>query len=217
MSDAEIEVILNKYMPMVQGMVANQMSSHKADQKDLIQDVKKAIVENLRNNKYKGQGQLGAYIGKIARHKIYDFRKYKNVREGTISLDGTNPALKHEIELKASEERPDHAFEQKELADLLKELMQKLKAKHRDVLVLHYYRHLEIKEIAEKLGIPDKKVRNRLSYARELLHKRLKNDDRILEFLDLILLFFFNASGIGATGIASVILFEGSNMQNVLK
>jgi RNA polymerase sigma-70 factor (ECF subfamily) len=75
-------------------------------------------------------------------------------------------------ELSSSEEQV-HAADIENAGAELQRALQRLSASHREVLVLRYYEHLKIHEIARNLGVSKGTVKSRLHYAIREMHELL--------------------------------------------
>ncbi len=64
---------------------------------------------------------------------------------------------------------PDEAFERKAHAQLIRRAVENLPGKHRQAVLLHYFEHLSVNEIAEILGVSRSVVKTRLHRARRSL------------------------------------------------
>lgn len=59
----------------------------------------------------------------------------------------------------------------------LLQVVQKLRKKYRDVILLHYFQELTVKEVSQVLVIPEGTVKTYLYRGRKQLKKILKGDD----------------------------------------
>ena len=70
---------------------------------------------------------------------------------------------------------PDRVAAQHELNEVLAEALDTLTPLYREIIELYHYRHLNYREIAEHLQIPDGTVMNRLFRARRKLQAALES------------------------------------------
>ena len=66
---------------------------------------------------------------------------------------------------------PFEYSENKERAELIVNAIKRLKPKYRKVFYLYYYKELSREDIAHKLGISPRRVRELLNYSQKLLKK----------------------------------------------
>ena len=69
---------------------------------------------------------------------------------------------------------PEHNFEQKEQARLLREALAELPDQFREPIFLKYMEGLSYKEIAERLDLPVSTIETRLYRGRQMLQKLLQ-------------------------------------------
>ena len=105
----------------------------------------------------------------IATHQAIDLQR-KNKRHQLQSLDqqyategNSRSALVHQIESTAAS--PEHKIEQEEMQQSVRKSVSDLPLSLREPLDLVYYRGLKIREVAEKLGLPQGTVKSRLRRA----------------------------------------------------
>jgi len=67
------------------------------------------------------------------------------------------------------EQTPDRSADADAIAALVADQLLKLSVKHREVIVLHYYEHASVEEMARILQVGKGTVKSRLHYARERL------------------------------------------------
>ena len=136
------------------------------DWKDVVNDVILAVLVNLKEGKFDpGRGvPLGSYIYGIVNNKIRDYFKLMKKQRQYQALDqSANFGVAEEFEL-----------EKKDLQIFMKKMLKELKHKYQQVLFLKYYKEMSIAEISEEIGLPPRRVSERLNYAVKLLQKEVK-------------------------------------------
>lgn len=96
---------------------------------------------------------------------------------GRISLDDTPPQAaaagdKHDVE---------DELHQKEVKIQVARAVDSLSSKYREVIILHYFRNLSYKEIADFLEIPARTVDSRMRKAKQLLSRKLASLHEVVE------------------------------------
>lgn len=76
---------------------------------------------------------------------------------------------------------PDEAFERQAHVELIRQAVEKLPAKRRESVLLYYFEHLSVKEIAGLLGVSRSVVKTRLHRARRTLRPVLSEETRPLK------------------------------------
>jgi RNA polymerase sigma-70 factor (ECF subfamily) len=133
---------------------ATLLCGNEATAQDLVQD---AFVEALRSvHRFRGQASLYTWLHSI----LINLTRHHHRDNARIVYD--NELATQEIS--TSEEGPSASDIEKASAELKRALRQ-LSDSHREVLVLRYYEHLKIHEMARQLGVSKGTVKSRLHYA----------------------------------------------------
>jgi RNA polymerase sigma-70 factor (ECF subfamily) len=159
--------IFMKYFPKTKYFIAHIIKSEMIAE-ELSQDIFLRVWEN-RENVFNIRS-FNAFIYKTSRNSALNYLKHKFVEESYIAnypqLTSTNP----EEELDA-----------KELEFLIQLAVDRMPEQRRKIYIMSHVENLEKEEIAEKLGLTKKTVKNQLSLA--------MNDIR--KIISLASLFFF--------------------------
>jgi len=146
---------------------------------DLEQEVMQAAHEAAQQQRFEARqgARFETFVLQIARHKAADYlRLRRRRREAVAPLD-------------LIEEPPvdvESDIAQADLLEKVKLAVDQLNERHAEILRLHFYQDLKIKEIAQQLGVSEQEVSNLKSYAlrkvREILEKqkffRVQNGSR---------------------------------------
>lgn len=132
---------------------------------DLVQDT---FVEALRSaHRFRGQSSLYTWLHSIllnlARHHWRDNQR--------LVIDG-ELATRNEL----ISEEPASAGDSEYASTQLARAMRRLSGPHREVLVLRYYEHMKIQDIAHRLGVSEGTVKSRLHYAIGEMQKLLPTE-----------------------------------------
>ena len=138
------------------------LCGNEADAQDLVQDT---FVEAIRSaHRFRGRSTVYTWLHAILLNLT---RHYYRRRKRIIYAEETKNG-----EMAAEAEEPARA--DLEVANAaLSAALRRLSTPHREVLVLRYYEHLKIHEIAALLEISKGTVKSRLHYAIEELQKLL--------------------------------------------
>ncbi|MCI0690488.1 sigma-70 family RNA polymerase sigma factor [candidate division KSB1 bacterium] len=152
--------------------------------KDLAGEIYVAILEGLRKQSFQPEKweTLEAYIWGVVNNKIRDWFK-KEKRENKI-FDGDPPSE----EIAAASE--EFWLENEELEKLLKTCLQALEFKYKEALELRYFKELSVPEISAQLGIPPRRVSERIHYALKLLRQAYQKKAKGASISALIFLLF---------------------------
>lgn len=136
---------------------------------DLEQEVMQAAHEAAQQQRFEARqgARFETFVLQIARHKAADYlRLRRRRREAVAQLD-----LIQETPVDIESE-----IAQADLAARVKQAVGRLGKRHAEILRLHFYQDLKIKEIARQLGVSEQEVSNLKSYAlrkvREILERQ---------------------------------------------
>ncbi|RIW30417.1 sigma-70 family RNA polymerase sigma factor [Bacillus salacetis] len=129
---------------------------------DLVQEV---FIKCYRNfNQFNGDSNLKTWVFRIAINQCKDYRKSAYAKYVLLSSKIS------ELALGKNKSPEEIVFGSYENTDLTEKIM-KLPEKYREVLFLHYFHHLKIREMAISLGLKDNTIKSRMKKAKELLKK----------------------------------------------
>ena len=153
---------LEQYVERVYGYAVNHTYSGE-EAEELAQEILYTAVRELP--KLKDEEKLEPWLWGVASNVAKSFRRFMGKQRAMYSYD-TLESLTYEEEF---------SEEQEEVYDALRTKIAMLSALYRDVIVLYYYDDLSVKEISERLNIPEGTVTWRLSEARKKLKKECDN------------------------------------------
>lgn len=141
---------------------------------DLFQEVMIKVVNMIRGGSYNEEGKFLPWVIRIARNLSIDhFRKVQRTpvqRENEI-YDVFAGALKK------SDENVEQRIIRQENARYIRDLIQELPEKQREVLVMRHYSDLSFKEIAELTNVSINTALGRMRYALINLRKMMGHED----------------------------------------
>lgn len=141
------------------------------DQQDIISEINQAILLSLRKGGFDPgrEKPLEAYIAGIAGNIVGQY--FRKLKREKINID---------IDLQHHIENPGNILTDlidEERVKKLKDYLQRLNQKYKEVLVLRVYENKSIEEIAKQLNIDRRRVSERINYAFKLLLKECKKDN----------------------------------------
>lgn len=152
--------IYEQYRLKVLSYIRGKVNSYQ-DAEDLCEDVFVKVFNKL-DTYNQSKSALSTWIYNISKNTVIDYyRVHKNEYE-----------LLDNYDYLTSEEESDVSQED---LDYLKNALEKLPEELRDVIVLHYYNDLSLKEVAEKMNMSYGIVKLRHKKALSLLQDDLKN------------------------------------------
>jgi RNA polymerase sigma-70 factor (ECF subfamily) len=166
------DALILKYGDKLYGLVYN-MTNHKEDTHDLLQDIFAKAYQSLR--KFKGNSTFYTWIYQIAVNQTLNFLK-KRKRRSTLSLSEPDSAVQQDPALidVTHEANPEQKSRLMELQKKLNEAMMKLSESHRMVVTMYDIQGMPHADIAKVLGVSEGTVRSRLHYAHLLLQSALQ-------------------------------------------
>jgi RNA polymerase sigma-70 factor (ECF subfamily) len=184
-SDAAAEnELFQKYKGPIFWKICRQVKTDSENIKDLAGEIYLAILEGLRKQSFQPEKweNLEAYIWGVTNNKIRDWFK-KEKRENKIFSDDPPPE-----EIAAASE--EYLLESEELGTLLRTCLKTLEPQYKEALELRYFNELSVQEISAQLGMPPRRVSERIHYALKLLRKAFQKMGENLSILALLALLF---------------------------
>lgn len=158
-NDDAIEEFVRKYYPVILKYCRYHLAD-KQNAEDLTQETFERFFASL--GRYQHKGKLGNYLYVIAGNLCKDSYRH---REEILSEEPPDPEenIMAKVEVKLT----------------LEQAVQRLPEELREIIILHYFQDLKLKEIAEilKIGLP--LVKYRISKAKDILREDLREEDDI--------------------------------------
>ncbi|MFL5751999.1 MAG: RNA polymerase sigma factor [Bacteroidia bacterium] len=168
--------LMDRYRDSVYFMLL-KMVNNKDDADDLtIEAFGKAFK---RLHQYTPSFAFSTWLFKIASNNAIDFiRRKKN--ENLFSLDRTfenDEGGEMGIHVKAEGADPEQHLVRKQKVEMMRDVVEKLKPKYRQLIEMRYFEELSYEEISSKLELPIGTVKAQLFRARDFLYNILKNSE----------------------------------------
>lgn len=165
--------LMERYRDSVYFMLL-KMINNKDDADDLtIEAFGKAFH---RLHQYTPSFAFSTWLFKIASNNCIDFIRKKKMN--TFSLDKpfeNDEGGEMSIDVKADVLDPEEKVMKKEKIKLMRDVVEKLKPRYRNLIELRYFDELSYEEISDKLELPIGTVKAQLFRAREFLYNFLKD------------------------------------------
>lgn len=168
--------LISKYQDRVYNSIL-KICQNRDDAAELTQDAFVKVLENI--NSFRGQSSFYTWLFRVAVNLTLNYCK-RRFKLSPISLDAENDRFEKDRQkltaLLASPDAVDPAViaQQKELSQIVVNLIGQLRQEYRVVLVLRDIEQMSYAEIAEVLGIENGTVKSRLSRARAMLRELLE-------------------------------------------
>ena len=167
------DALILKYGDKLYGLVHN-MTSHKEDTHDLLQEIFAKAYQSLGN--FRGNSNFYTWIYQIAVNLTLNFLKKKK-RRSSLSLNELDSTGQQDPGLidTTHEANPERQSNLNELQIKLNEAMMKLSETHRMVVTMFDIQGMSHAEIAKVLKASEGTIRSRLHYAHLQLQSALQD------------------------------------------
>jgi len=169
--------LLDRYKDAIYYMLL-KMVNNKNDAEDLTIEAFGKAFKNIEQ--YTPNYAFSTWLFKIATNNCIDFIRKR--KANIVSIDQTDEG--NEITpppLQSSTLDPEEDMIKNQKVDLMRNVVNKLKPRYRNLIKLRYFKEYSYEEIAQELDLPLGTVKAQLFRARELLFNILKNKDQHLK------------------------------------
>jgi RNA polymerase sigma-70 factor (ECF subfamily) len=175
---AAFDEMVSRYWDRIYAMV-HQLLRNQQDAEEVTQDAFIRAHRGLVN--FRGESAFSTWLYQIATNLARNRYWYwwRRKRDKTLSFDqpvSENSEVPLSEVFAAETESPDDITVTQELVDRIAVGMQKLGAKHREILILRNVKNLSYEEIATVLKISVGTVKSRIARARESLRAKMGDD-----------------------------------------
>lgn len=170
--------MVTRYWDRIYSMV-NQLLRNSQDAEEVTQDAFIRAHRGLVN--FRGDSAFSTWLYQIATNLARNRYWYwwRRKRDQSVSIDAPlgadNSATLADL-IPAEVETPDDVTVTQEFVTRIGQGMEKLSAKHREILILRNVKNLSYEDIAAILGISVGTVKSRIARARESLRAKLGED-----------------------------------------
>lgn len=154
--------LLNRYKNLVYSVVL-RMVNDPEEANDLAQEIFIKLYKNL--DKYQPEYKFSTWLIRISTNHVIDYRRKK--KQETISMDDVSYEL-------PDTHTPEKEYIQKEESKKLSEAINALPDLYKIPIVLYHQQGLRYQEIADMIGEPLSKVKNRIFRGRKMLKESLE-------------------------------------------
>ena len=178
--DAEaFETLLTRYQESVRGHLLRMVRDSNTAE-DLTQEVFVRVW--TRGDQWNGHGPFRVWLLRIATNTALNYiRTVRRRRECPLEIPADSAEEDQESPLPdwmidRANAGPERALEQGERRRLLQHLVEELPREKREVFRMVFDAEMEIRDVAETLGVPPGTVRSRLHYIRKRLAREWDED-----------------------------------------
>jgi RNA polymerase sigma-70 factor (ECF subfamily) len=159
------EVFARKVLNFIYRMVNSPEEAE-----DLTQETFVAIYQKLGT--LKDDSRFEPWLFRIARNFVY--QRYRTRSTSNVSIDALDEDGQAVTELVDTRKKPDEAFQNIELEEVVSGAIAELPEKYREVFILSALQHLSYQQIAEVVGRSLPSVKTDIHRARLEVRKRVK-------------------------------------------
>lgn len=149
------ERLMSKYWPDIFRYTFRHAKNHE-DAEDITQEVFAKVYRALPN--WEPRASFKTWLYTIARHLCTDHYRGRS-RRPTQSLDDLQEDSYEEPMAEDLESDPARLLAEMEIHEVIARALDQLAPQQREVFILYHYQHLQIKEVAEILGIAEGTVK----------------------------------------------------------
>lgn len=145
-----------------------KMTGQPSDAEDLTMEAFNKAFSKL--DQYTPDFAFSTWLYRIAKNNCIDYlRRYKKENDNVLNQqDAGIGMVAHELANQLPS--PEQLMINRQETSLLREIVDTLHPKYKDIVIDHYFNELSCEEIATKLNLPEGTVKVRLFRARELLY-----------------------------------------------
>ncbi len=145
-----------------------KMTSQPGDAEDLTMEAFNKAFSKL--DQYTPDFAFSTWLYRIAKNNCIDYlRRNKKDNDTMVNQQEAGVGITaHELANQLPS--PEQLMIMQQETQLLREIVDTLHPKYKDIIKLHYFKELSCEEIAQKLDLPEGTVKVRLFRARELLY-----------------------------------------------
>lgn len=175
--------LMSRYRDSIYFMLL-KMVNNKSDAEDLTIEAFGKAFKNIKQ--YSPNFAFSTWLFKIASNNGIDFLRKK--RGIIVSLDDTDNEKEDSKPRTVIDEGLDPAetMIKAQIVDLVRNVVQKLKPRYRQLVEMRYFQELSYDEISQELGLPLGTVKAQLFRSRELLFNILKNTETAADHKHLL-------------------------------
>lgn len=159
-----LDYLMDQYGQNIARLVFSYVKNMAASE-ELTQEIFIKAYEKL--DSFKGRSSIKTWLWQIAINHCKDYLKSWHVRKVIL----TEKFFHH---LHTETDNVENAVLQYATEEIVSRAVLELPLKYREVVFLHYYEELTIREIGEMTGINQNTIKTRLKKAKEMLKKNLK-------------------------------------------
>jgi RNA polymerase sigma-70 factor (ECF subfamily) len=170
-----IKSLIKRYRNPV-AQIVYKLVRDRSQLEDLTQEVFIKAFQHLNDFDY--QHQFASWLFKITNNHCIDYIRKRRLRVYSIDDQVKTDDSEVGYEIPDSTYEPDLNLLREQKSRLIRQAIDSLPKKYREVILLRHREELSYEEIAEETGLPVNTIKVQLFRAREMLYKFLKDKIR---------------------------------------
>ena len=162
------QVLVERYEEKLMRYVMRISASSREDAEDILQDVFLSAYRNL--NEFDQDLKFSSWIYRITHNKVISHYRKKNARPKTTTYEGDSEL----INILSSDEDIAKELEKRQKSDEVREILDTLDERYREVLVLKFLEDKDYKEISDILQKPMGTVATLINRAKKQFREKLQ-------------------------------------------
>ena len=162
------QVLVERYEEKLMRYVMRISASYREDAEDILQDVFLSAYRNL--NEFDQDLKFSSWIYRITHNKVISHYRKKNARPKTTTYEGDSEL----INILSSDEDIAKELEKRQKSDEVREILDTLDERYREVLVLKFLEDKDYKEISDILQKPMGTVATLINRAKKQFREKLQ-------------------------------------------
>jgi len=162
--EASFEELVRRYQRPIAGYVYRMLNDYEASL-DVVQEVFIKVFNSL--DRYSTDYKFSTWLYRIAHNAAIDHLRRNSMNAQSIETENADGT--YQIEFMSPHPTPEQDRERSEWRKEIENVVKKLPAAYRELILLRHSRDLSYDEIADVTGLPLGTVKNRLFRAREMM------------------------------------------------
>lgn len=159
-----------------------KLVQNEEDAKDVVQESMLELFESIAMVRH--PAAFRSYFNRVLYHNSMDLLRKRQKDYMVVDAEETM------LTIESDEMKPQDYLERQERQTAILQVIDELSPEQKMVVLMFYYEHMPVKEIAKTLEIQESAVKNRLTRARGVLRQKLNEENRSKNFILGGMLFF---------------------------
>ena len=164
--ESGFEGLVRRYQRPITGYIYRMLGDYEASL-DVSQEVFIKVYNSL--SRYSSEYKFSTWLYRIAHNAAIDHMRRNSI--SPQSLETENPDGTYELQIECPKPTPEQDRERSEWRTEIDNVVKRLPAAYRELILLRHSQDLSYDEIAEVTGLPLGTVKNRLFRAREMMRE----------------------------------------------